>query len=102
MVPPTLSTAATAFTSPAAVTMTVSPVVADTVLADTVLADTVLADAAGAPATGAPASAAIIAAAAAAIRRSARRAAPDRQFAAAPNDPACGIRCPSPYSAWSP
>jgi len=88
--------AATAFTSPVAVTMTVSPV-----LADTVLADTVLADAAGAPAIGAPASAAIIAAAAAAIRRFTRRPTRARQFAAASNDPACGIRCPSPYIAWS-
>src|ERR1700730_13096000 len=87
MVPPTPSTAAAGANSPVAVTMTVSPV---------------LADASGTPATGEPASAATIAVPATAIRRFFRPASRARQPAAAANDLAFGIRTSPPLRLLDP
>ena len=77
MLPPTPSTAATGLTSPVAVTITVSPE---------------LAEAAGTLASDVPATAAITAAPAATIRRFFRRASRVRLPATAFNDLAYGIR----------
>src|ERR1700692_1449739 len=87
MLPPTPSTAVTAFTRPVAVTMTVS---------------FELADAAGALAIDVPASAATSAAPAAAIRRFFRRASCARQPRAAPNDLTYGIRKSPPRGLHGP